>query len=352
MSRTRRHRSPRFWRAVYAADRAAHSRAASVFRDSALHASLAQIRDYEPAGIVLSGGPCSVYDAGRAALRSRPCSPWAFPMLGICYGLQWIAHTLGGNVQRAERREYGPADLELRDGSPLFAGLSAAAEDLDEPRRPRARAAARLPCHRRDAATSLSAAEDPRAAFSPCNFIPKCGTPSAAPKSCAILSLAFAARSPTGAARPSLPRPWKPSASRWASERALCALSGGVDSAVAAALVHRAIGDRLTNVFVDNGVLRKDEFRGDDRAAEKRVGLKVIGVDAARAIPGASSRASPTRRTNASASARSSSPCLPTRPGELRHLGDDALPGAGNPLSRRDRIGGRARPLGDHQVAS
>ncbi len=63
-------------------------------------------------------------------------------------------------------------------------------------------------------------------------------------------------------------------------ERAICALSGGVDSAVAAALVHRAIGDRLTNVFVDNGLLRKNEFRDTIELLEKRVGLKVIGVDA------------------------------------------------------------------------
>src|SRR5437868_8614662 len=84
---------------------------------------LAQIRKYEPAGIILSGGPSSVYDAD-----APPCDPGVLalgvPVLGICYGLQWIASTLGGLVERAQRREYGPADLELRNGSPLFAGLS------------------------------------------------------------------------------------------------------------------------------------------------------------------------------------------------------------------------------------
>src|SRR6202049_1246994 len=87
-------------------------------------AALSQIRAYEPAGIVLSGGPCSVYDSD-----APPCDPailsQGLPVLGICYGLQWIAHTLGGQVRRAERREYGPAELELRDGSSLFAGLPA-----------------------------------------------------------------------------------------------------------------------------------------------------------------------------------------------------------------------------------
>ena len=85
-------------------------------------ASLADIRAYEPAGIILSGGPCSVYDPAAPV-----CDPGVLalgvPVLGICYGLQWIAHMLGGKVERAERREYGRAEIDLRDGSALFVGL-------------------------------------------------------------------------------------------------------------------------------------------------------------------------------------------------------------------------------------
>ncbi len=82
-------------------------------------ASVEEIRRLEPAGVVLSGGPSSVYDPGAPV-----CDPAVLglgvPILGICYGMQWIAHTLGGQVRRAERREYGPAQLDLQNGSALF----------------------------------------------------------------------------------------------------------------------------------------------------------------------------------------------------------------------------------------
>ncbi|HYL10931.1 MAG TPA: glutamine-hydrolyzing GMP synthase, partial [Candidatus Acidoferrales bacterium] len=90
-------------------------------------APLEEIRKYDPSGVVLSGGPSSVYD------RAAPvCDPRVLelgvPVLGICYGMQWIAHTLGGQVERAERREYGRAVLELQNGKPqnesaLFRGF-------------------------------------------------------------------------------------------------------------------------------------------------------------------------------------------------------------------------------------
>src|SRR5664279_4877728 len=85
-------------------------------------ATIEQIRKYEPAGVVLSGGPNSVYDA-----NAPHCDPGVLslgvPVLGICYGLQWMMHILGGRVERAERREYGRAELQVKDGSFLFAGL-------------------------------------------------------------------------------------------------------------------------------------------------------------------------------------------------------------------------------------
>jgi len=85
-------------------------------------ASVEQIRKYEPAGIVLSGGPNSVYDKDAPPCDSSVLS-LGVPVLGICYGLQWMTHTLGGRVERASRREYGRTELSVKNGSALFAGL-------------------------------------------------------------------------------------------------------------------------------------------------------------------------------------------------------------------------------------
>src|SRR5213596_3279749 len=92
-------------------------------------ASLEEIKQYEPAGIVLSGGPSSVYDADAPKCDPKVLA-LGIPVLGICYGMQWITHTLGGSVEKAERREYGRAQLSIDDskergGSHLFRGVPA-----------------------------------------------------------------------------------------------------------------------------------------------------------------------------------------------------------------------------------
>jgi GMP synthase (glutamine-hydrolysing) len=240
--------------------------------------SLANIRKYEPAGIVLSGGPSSVYDPGAPACDPAVLS-LGVPVLGICYGLQWIASTLGGRVQRAERREYGPADLELRDGSPLFAGfpkhlkiwMSHGDNVLELP-----------PGFHLTGATgnSLSAAEDSVRRIFAVQFHPEVRHTEHGTEILRNFVLNICHAQPNWSGASFIADTVEAIRRVVGQERALCALSGGVDSAVAAALVHRAIGDRLINVFVDNGVLRKNEFQHTIELLEQRVGMKVIGVDA------------------------------------------------------------------------
>jgi GMP synthase (glutamine-hydrolysing) len=242
-------------------------------------AALSQIRDYEPAGIVLSGGPCSVYDAD-----APPCDPGVLslgvPILGICYGLQWIARTLGGRVERAQRREYGPAELELRNGSPLFAGLprrlkiwtSHGDHVLDLP-----------PGFHTTGATgpSLAAAEDSARRIFAVQFHPEVRHTERGTEILRNFVFGVCAAQPNWSGASFISETVEAIRKQVGSERALCALSGGVDSAVAAALVHRAIGDRLTNVFVDTGLLRGGEFEQTIELLEQRVGLKVLAVNAA-----------------------------------------------------------------------
>jgi len=241
-------------------------------------AALAEIRAYQPVGIVLSGGPCSVYDSAAPV-----CDPGALslglPVLGICYGLQWISHTLGGKVERAERREYGPAEVDLRDGSALFAGL---------PRRLKIwmnhgdHVRALPPGFQITGVTGngLAAAEDPARRIFAVQFHPEVKHTERGSEILRNFVFDVCGARPTWSGSSFISETVEAIRKQVGRGRAICALSGGVDSAVSAALVHQAIGNRLVNVFVDTGLLRKNEFQDTIDLLENRVGLRVIGVNA------------------------------------------------------------------------
>ena len=244
-------------------------------------AKIEEIRAQNPIGIVLSGGPCSVYDAD-----APPADPAileiGLPVLGICYGLQFIVHHLGARVRSAVKREYGPADVEVIDtANPLFAELPASLhvwmshgdEALDLPpgfhlTAKTSNAVAGMANHERRIwavqfhpevhHTQQGTALLRNFVFNICHASPD-WTPEHF-----IQSTVAAIREKVG------------------TGHAICALSGGVDSSVAAVLVHRAIGDHLTCVFVNNGVLRKDEFGKVQQNLRDKLGLKLVAVDASK----------------------------------------------------------------------
>ncbi len=212
----------------------------------------------EVRGFVLSGGPSSVYD------ENAPLAPdWVFasglPVLGICYGMQALAHQLGGTVGASREREYGPATISASGSAPLLADLPS---DLDVWMSHGDRIEALPPGF-----TALAASENspvavmadvergyyglqfhpevvhtPRGGELLANFVRGvCGVEADWTPGNFVEESVAAIRAQVG------------------DGRVICGLSGGVDSAVAAALVHRAIGDRLTCIFVDNGLLRKGE---------------------------------------------------------------------------------------------
>ena len=242
-------------------------------------AKLEEIRAYQPVGIVLSGSPCSVYDPAAPV-----CDPGVLslglPVLGICYGLQWISHTLGGKVERADRREYGPAEVDLRDGSALFAGL---------PRRLKIwmshgdHVRALPPGFQITGVSSngLSAAEDPARRIFAVQFHPEVRHTERGSEILHNFVFNVCGARPNWSGASFISETVESIRKQVGRGRAICALSGGVDSAVAAALVHQAIGNRLVNVFVDTGLLRENEFQETLDLLENRVGLRVVGVNAA-----------------------------------------------------------------------
>ena len=242
------------------------------------NAPLDEIKRLQPSGIVLSGGPSSVYDVDAPACDAKVLG-LGVPVLGICYGMQWMARTLGGNVVKADRREYGPATLDREKDSALFRGLPEHLKVWNS----HGDHVAGLPdgfetTGRTD--NAVAAIEDRSRHLYGVEFHPEvlhtergteilrnfvfevCGAKKNWDRASFISETVEAIRKRVGNAH------------------ALCALSGGVDSAVAAALVHRAIGDRLINVFVDTGLLRQNEFAETLELLRDRLGLNVTGVNA------------------------------------------------------------------------
>src|SRR6202048_589699 len=218
--------------------------------------SMEEMMKLEPVGVVLSGGPSSVYDE-----TAPKCDPkllaLGVPILGICYGMQWITHTLGGKVERAERREYGRAQLNIEnaDGSKsdLFCGVASSLRVWNS----HGDHVLMLPTGFRTmgrTANAVAAVEDPKRKIYAVEFHPEVNHTEQGTEMLRnfLFRVCKAEKKWSGAAfiEETVEASRKKAGP---TSRVICALSGGVDSTVAAALVHRAIGDRLTNIFVNTG---------------------------------------------------------------------------------------------------
>jgi GMP synthase (glutamine-hydrolysing) len=239
---------------------------------------LAQMPDL--AGIILSGGPNSVYEPGAPTLPPAVLDR-GVPVLGICYGLQLLAHTLGGHVVPSAEREYGAAEIALVDRSPLFAdlperqrvwmshgdrvdrlpqGFRAIAQSDNSP----------LAAVMNEEATLFGIQFHPEVVHTPlgsqllANFVKDiCGCVGDWTPGNFIQESVARIRQQVGAAG-----------------HVVCGLSGGVDSAVAAALIHQAVGDRLACIFVDHGLLRAGEPEQVIETFQAHQGMYLIPVDA------------------------------------------------------------------------
>lgn len=238
-------------------------------------------------GVILSGGPRSVYDPG--APRPDP-AVWSgrLPVLGICYGAQLMAVELGGDVLPAAQREYGPASLSISSDDELFAGL----ERQQPVWMSHGDSITRLPggfvSTAQTDATPYAGLADPSRRLYGIQFHPEVAH---TPRGRDLLAN-FVLR--IAGARPD----WTPASfiestvaqirarvdahalATRSDGRVICALSGGVDSAVAATLVHRAVGDRLTCIYVDHGLMRKRESELLRQTFESSLGMNLVMVDA------------------------------------------------------------------------
>jgi GMP synthase (glutamine-hydrolysing) len=244
-------------------------------------ASLDEIRSHHPVGLILSGGPCSVYDAD-APVADPGILGLGLPVLGICYGLQFLTHHLGGKVRSAAKREYGPAQVTLEPGhaaNALFTGLP---ETLDVWMSHGDEALELPPGFSLTARTSNAVAgiADPTRNLYAVQFHPEVHhTPRGTELLRNFLFNICHAR-PDWTAAQFIQSTVAAIREKVGDGHAICALSGGVDSSVAAVLVERAIGDRLTCVFVNNGVLRKNEFTQVQQNMRDKLGLRLVAVDA------------------------------------------------------------------------
>jgi len=248
------------------------------------NASLEEIRSYSPVGIILSGGPSSVYDKD-APLADKSVFDLGIPVLGICYGLQFMVYALGGKVRPAAKREYGHAKVEIEHSdSQLFQGLPKLLAvwmshgDEAEELPPGFRLTAKTP-------NAVAAIENAERKMWAVQFHPEVHHTPLGSDILRNFALNICGANPSWTPQHFIDATVAQVKQLVGNGRAICALSGGVDSSVAAVLVDRAMRDasgksRLTCVFVNNGVLRKNEFEKVQQNLRDNLGLHLVAVDA------------------------------------------------------------------------
>ena len=252
-------------------------REASVYSEVVpFNTPLETIRQHRPNGIVLSGGPDSVYEQGAPA-----CDPAVYelgiPILGVCYGMQLLAKELGGKVVPGTEREYGPRDIDVVAPSCLLDGMkrvwmSHGDRIVDPP-------AGFAVTARSD--TAMAAMENPERKIFAIQFHPEVTHTDNGTALLRRFIFEICGSKGDWTIGSFIDRSIARIREQVGDGRAIVAISGGVDSTVAATLVSKAIGDRLTGLFVNNGLLRKNEFEKVLSILQNNLHLNVRGIDAA-----------------------------------------------------------------------
>jgi GMP synthase (glutamine-hydrolysing) len=240
------------------------------------------IEQWEPDGIILSGGPSSVLDEGAPDVDAR-VARLGVPILGICYGLQLLTHKLGGVVEKADDREYGRALVKIENGDPLFANLEGGPERVAW--MSHGDRVLRLPPGWVVLGTSenspFAAVRDPERPIWGVQFHPEVVHTDGGAGILRNFTHDICGCAGSWTMETFIDEEIERIRKRVGDRRVVCGLSGGVDSSVAAVLVHRAIGDQLTCIFVDNGLLRLNERAEVEDLFRETLGIELVTVAAA-----------------------------------------------------------------------
>ena len=241
---------------------------------------LADIKAFNPKGIILSGGPNSVYDSDYQA--DTGLFDLGVPVLGICYGMQFMAHHLGGEVQAGNQREFGYAQVRTEEGD-LTRGIEDAPHTLDVwmshgDKVFRLPQGFRITGHTPSCPVAIM--ENSAKRFYGIQFHPEVTHTKQGRALINRFVLDICAANPSWTMPNYIDEAVVKICEQVGNDEVILGLSGGVDSSVAAALIHRAIGDQLTCVFVDHGLLRLDEGKNVMQMFAQNLGVKVVHVDA------------------------------------------------------------------------
>jgi GMP synthase (glutamine-hydrolysing) len=243
------------------------------------HVPLEEVARRKPRGIILSGGPASVYAEGAPPL-DRGLLELGIPVMGICYGMQLLVHTLGGRVEQAEVGEFGRSDLMVSDPGTLLKGMPreqtcwmSHRDTVYEPP-PGFKALAS------SSGSPVAAVEDSEHQIYGIQFHPEVVHTPYGQEILTRFLTEVCGCEPSWSAASIVEEQIRRIREQVGDGNVICGLSGGVDSSVAALLVHRAIGEQLTCVFVDHGLMRKDEGEQVVKTFRDTFKVPLVAVDA------------------------------------------------------------------------
>lgn len=238
-----------------------------------------KIKEINPIGIIFTGGPNSVYE-DKAPKIDKAIFDLGIPVLGICYGCQLIAHTLGGKVEHAEKREYGRREAAYNTDSLIFKGLDKKGTCWMSHTDHVTRLPEGFEATARTDTCAVAAFENKKKGIYGIQFHPEVMHTHQGLDMLKNFLYNVVKAKGDWTMSSFVTRTIEQLKAKIGNKKVLCAFSGGVDSAVAATLVHKAVGDRLTCIFVDHGLLRKNEAQEVMKVFKEDMGMNVILADA------------------------------------------------------------------------